>query len=123
MGDGIKKENKVPFDKFLQELQMEFDYHANGGTSYRKTAAMLGLEVARQIGDTAPFFDLETSRETVLALYPELDTERVEDVSKFLCTIAKDLYFKVSLSDDVKSYIQQKRKHRKPLSFVKKVKE
>lgn len=123
MRDGIKKENTVAFDTFLTELQKEFDYQANGGTSYRKRTAMLALEVAHQIGDTAPFFDLENVRETVSVLYPKLDTERVEDVSKFLCTIAKDLYLKANLSDEVKAYVQQKRKHQKPLSFVKKVRE
>jgi hypothetical protein len=57
---------------------------------------------------------------TVSRLLPDLDHHRVEDVAKMLHVIAKELHLNATLSDEVKSYIQQKHQHRKPLSFVKK---
>jgi hypothetical protein len=122
MCDGKKRENAVLFDAYLKELQKEFDYQADGGTSYRKTTAMLALEIARQTGNTAIFFDLNKARETV-SKYQNLDTERIEDIAKFLNCIIKDIHFKDNLSDEVKAYLQQKRQKQKPLSFIKKVRE
>jgi hypothetical protein len=120
MSEFMGKEHVVPFTEFLHELQKEFRFHLNGGTSYRQKTAELSLEVARKVGAVSPFFESEVAKRTVSRLLPGFDHYRVEDVAKMLHVIAKELNMNATLSDEVKAYVQQKRQHRKPLSFVKK---
>jgi hypothetical protein len=114
------KENVVSFAEFLHELQKELKFHQDGGTSYRQQTAKLSLEVARKVGSVVPFLDSEIAKQTVSHLLSDVDCYRAEDVAKMLHTIARELHMNATLSDEVKAYIQQKRQHRKPLSFVKK---
>jgi hypothetical protein len=120
MSEVMGKEQVVSFTEFLQELQKEWRFHLNEGTSYRQKTAELPLEVARKVGGVAPFFELEVAKQTVSRLLPFLDHYRVEDVAKMLHVIAKELHMNANLSDEVKAYVQQKRQHRNPLSLVKK---
>lgn len=120
MDEVMGKEHVVSFTEFLHELQKEWRFHQHGGTSYRQKTAELSLEVAHKVGSIVPFLESEVAKQTVSRLLPDLDHHRVEDVAKMLHVIAKELHMNATLSDEVKSYIQQKRQHRKPLSLVKK---
>ena len=120
MDEVMGKEHVVSFADFLHELQKEWEFYLNGGTSYRQKTAELSLEVARKVGSVVPFLESEVAKQTVSRLLPDLDRHRVEDVAKMLHVIAKELHLNATLSDEVKAYVQQKRQHRKPLSFVKK---
>ncbi|MGX1902734.1 hypothetical protein ACT3HK_15565 [Thermolongibacillus altinsuensis] len=120
MSEVTGKEHVVSFAEFLHELQKEWRFHQQDGTSYRQKTAELSLEVARKAGSVVPFLESEISKQTVSLLLPDLDRYRVEDVAKMLHVIAKELHMNATLSDEVKSYVQQKHRHRKPLSFVKK---
>lgn len=120
MGEVTGKEHVVSFADFLHELQKEWEFHLNGGTSYRQKTAELSLEVARNVRTVVPFLKRDVAKQTVSRLLPGFDNYRVEDVAKMLHVIAKELHMNATLSDEVKDYIQQKRQHRKPLSFVKK---
>ncbi|ESU73502.1 hypothetical protein T260_02440 [Geobacillus thermopakistaniensis] len=120
MCETTKKEHAASFSTFLQELQKEWRFHQHGGTSYRQKTAELSLEVAHKVGSIVPFLESKVAKQTVPRLLPDLDHHRVEDMAKMLHVIAKELHMNTTLSDEVKSYIQQKRQHRKSLSFVKK---
>lgn len=88
----VKSVFKDPdYEKFINELEDEYQYHLNGGTSYRIKTAQLSLEVAKKVGDIAPFLEQETSKETVYNMNPGLDLHRIEDVAKMLRVIAKDI--------------------------------
>lgn len=50
MDEVMGKEHVVSFADFLHELQKEWEFHLNGGTSYRQKTAELSLEVARKVG-------------------------------------------------------------------------
>jgi hypothetical protein len=113
------KENVVSFAEFLHELQKELKFHQDGGTSYRQQTAKLSLEVARKVGSVVTFLDSEIAKQTVSHLFSGIDCYRVEDVAKMLHTIARELHMNATLYDEVKAYVQQKRHHLKPLSFVK----
>lgn len=117
MGGVTGKEHVVSFADFLHELQKEWKFHLNGGTSYRQKTAELSLEVARKVGDVVPFFKSDVAKQTVSRLLPDLDHHRVEDVAKMLHVIAKDLHLNATLSNEVKTYVQQKRQQRKNLSL------
>jgi AraC-like DNA-binding protein len=117
MSEGMKKEHAVSFTTFLHELQKELHFHLNGGTSYRQKTAELSLQVAHQVGSVVPFFESKLAKETVSRLLPDLDHYRVEDVTKMLHVIAKELSRNANLSDELKSYVQQKHLNRKTLSF------
>ncbi|GLH64485.1 hypothetical protein [Parageobacillus sp. G301] len=107
------KEHVVSFAKFLHELQKEWRFHQQGGTSYRQKTAELSLEVARKVREVAPFLERNVAKQTVSRLLPGLDHHRVEDVAKMLHVIAKELHMNATLSDEVKAYIQQKKGNNK----------
>ncbi|MGG1573234.1 hypothetical protein [Fictibacillus sp. NRS-1165] len=112
-------EYSFALQSFLNEVQKEYVYQKNGGTSYRETTAELSLHLAHQVNDFVPFLDRDRAKTTVETLRPELDKYRKEDMAKFLYYVAKDLNGNATLSQDVLNYVNQKRKNRRPLSFVK----
>ncbi|MED1420244.1 hypothetical protein [Bacillus smithii] len=113
MNEGMGKEHVVSFEEFLHELQKEWRFHQQGGTSYRQKTAELSLEVANKVGAVAPFLEREVAKQTVSRLLPGLDRYRLEDVAKMLCVVAKELHMNATLSDEVKTYLQQKKGNNK----------
>ncbi|ALF09548.1 hypothetical protein [Parageobacillus thermoglucosidasius] len=111
MDEVMGKEHAVSFTEFLHELQKEWKFHLNGGTSYRQKTAELSLEVARKVRDVVPFLESEVAKQTVSRLLPDSDRHRVEDVAKMLHVIAKELHLNANLPDEVKAYVEQKRQH------------
>jgi hypothetical protein len=113
MSEVTGKEHVVSFAEFLHELQKEWRFHQQGGTSYRQKTAELSLEVARKVREVAPFLERNVAKQTVSRLLPGLDHHRVEDVAKMLHVIAKELYMNANLSDEVKAYVQHKKRNNK----------
>jgi hypothetical protein len=109
MTEGMGKEHVVSFAEFLHELQKEWRFHQQGGTSYRQKTAELSLEVACKVKAVAPFLERDVAKQTVSRLLPDLEHHHVEDVAKMLHVIAKELHMNATLSDEVKAYVQQKR--------------
>ncbi|MGG1289845.1 hypothetical protein ABE218_00335 [Bacillus smithii] len=120
----MKEKEIVPFSTFIRELKKEYNFHKNGGTSFRQVTSLIALIVAIECEANRVdyFLDREIVKQTVADLMPTLNTERSEDVTKFLCTIAKDLYLKANLSDEAKEYVQQKQHNQKSLLLIKKLK-
>lgn len=115
-----KHNREMYYKTFIQELQNECDYHAQGSTSYRKRSAELSLEVARKTKSVAPFFQSESALQTVSRFLVDEDQERIKDVSKMLRVVANSVRLDSELPYELKEYIQEKRINRKPLSFKKK---
>jgi hypothetical protein len=109
MSEGMGKEHVVSFEEFLHELQKEWRFQQQGGTSYRQKTAKLSLEVANKVGAVAPFLERDVAKQTVSRLLPVLDRYRLEDVAKMLHVVAKELHMNATLSDEVKTYVQQKK--------------
>lgn len=107
----------VSFTDFIYELQNEWTYQQDGGTSYRRKIAELSLKIARQVGEVTPFLQRNIAKQIISHLLPNLDHHQIEDIAKMLHTIAKDLHLHATLSPEVKAYVQQKRQHRKTLSL------
>lgn len=119
MNEYMNLKLKVPFSKFIEELQQEVQFQENGGTSYRKITSTLSLEVALRVGKVSPFLKRSSAKQAVMKSFPNIEKERYEDVAKMLHSVASDIYLNATLSDKVRQYVQQKRLSRKPLSFVK----
>lgn len=114
------EEYEITFEEFLQELKREVEFHTNGGTSYRQQTARLSLDIANRVAKVTPFYKLEDAKEIVSKIFPNLDRYRVEDITKMMHVIARELRCKVNMPDELSKYVQEKRnKNRKPLSFVK----
>lgn len=109
----------VFFSEYLTELKKEVDYHKNGGTTYRKASADLALNVASKVGKMTPFLNREEAKNHVKSTYPELDTERIQDVGKMLHVIARELSLNHTRSEEVKKYVQLKQSNRNPLNIKK----
>jgi hypothetical protein len=77
---------------------------------YRKETAAISLNVAIGVWSVNPFYDQESSESMVKEFYPKMDFHRKNDVAKFLRVIANDLLFNATLPDDVKQYVDHKRK-------------
>lgn len=116
----MTRKTVLSFEEFLQELQKEFKYLSNGGTSHRQHMAKLSLNVALKARNVSPFLKLDVSNHTVAELMPHLDRYCKEDVAKMLYSVAKDLSMNSNLSEDEKSYVRTKTENLKPLAFVKK---
>ncbi|MEK4221522.1 hypothetical protein N1I86_05530 [Bacillus sp. FSL W8-0116] len=81
--------------------------------SYRQKTAELSLEVANKVGAVAPFLKREVAKEIVSHSLTRLDRYRLEDVEKMLHVVAKELQMNTNLSDEVKTYVQQKKSNNK----------
>lgn len=115
----MQNNDAITYINFVHELEKEYEYLRNGGTSYRIKTAEISLEVAKKAGSVLPFLGLESAKESVSTFYDYLDNYRIEDVAKMLNVIAKDLSFNILLSEECKNYIQEKHHTKKPLSFKK----
>jgi hypothetical protein len=105
------------FDDFLNEIRKEVNYHSEGGTSYRQKTSELSLVVASKVGRITPFFDRKNARQIVIGMVPDADKNEVEDVTKMLQVVARELKRKATLPESIKDYIDQKRRNRKPIRF------
>ncbi|WP_217269610.1 hypothetical protein [Neobacillus endophyticus] len=108
--DEVKgKEHDDFFNEFLKEIQREIDYHTNGGTSFRRTSAEFSLQVAMAIGEFSPFLDRKSSEEIVTRLHPNLSIEKKKDISKMMNVIARELYRKANMADEIRRYLQERK--------------
>jgi|HigsolmetaAR206D_1030411.scaffolds.fasta_scaffold00120_4 hypothetical protein len=99
----------VAFLDFLQELESERQYHANGGTRYRQKTAELSLNVAKRLGRVDAFYNRHQARAIVRNSFPDLPEDRIEDVAKMLSVIAQDLLRKQNLPKEILEYIQKRK--------------
>lgn len=104
--------------ELLDELNKELHFLQNGGTSYRQETAELSLKVVSQVQDPAVFRDRLSAFETANRLLGQEDSQRVMDVSKMISVVASDLHRQKKQPLEMKEYVEQKRKNRKPLAFV-----
>lgn len=106
--------------RFIQELQDEVEFHAvESGTSYRRKTAELSLDVAKTVEMVSPLLKANAAINIVSRLMPRLDNHRLEDVSKMLNVIAKDIYMDATLSNEAKAYVDYKRENQKPITLKK----
>lgn len=103
------KNNQVPLDDFFKKIKSEHERLVG----YRKETATISLDVAIKTGSVEAFYKQKNSKLIVEKLYPDLDQERKNDVAKFLRVIANDLLFHATLPDEMKQYVNHKRKHSK----------
>lgn len=119
MGEEKGKEHHNYFQEFLNELKKEIEFHSNGGTNYRRISAEYSLQIARMVGGFPPFLDRKNAEKIVAQLYPNLSIEKKKDISKMMNVIARDLYRKTNMSDEIRQYVQEKRSNTRTLSFTK----
>lgn len=113
-------ENNISKEELITELQLELRYHEDGGTGYRQETTRLALQVANSLPDTNIFFDRSQTLQVVRTFVKDVDEYRLLDIAKMLSVITKDLYRKKNMSDEMKAYLLEKRKSRKPLGFIEK---
>lgn len=102
------KDNNLSFEDFLYKLKQEYDYHKNGGTSYRTETAKLSLEVAMKVKKVFPFLNPLESKRLVLNYLPFADKHRKDDVAKMLRVLAKSLYLENNTPSEVKDHVNKK---------------
>lgn len=109
---------KQIFINFKNELKRELQFQLDGGTSYRQVTSALALVTAIEIKTIESFRDRKIATQTVSDMFPTLSEERCSDVGKMLSVIAKDLYRKATLPQEIQQYVQQKKKDQtKKLGF------
>lgn len=113
------EEKKVTKPELLKELEDELAYHLDGGTSYRQDTTHYSLSFARTVPDIYVFFSRDDAYQHVRDYYPDLDEDRLKDVSKMLNVIVRDLHMKKNMSEELKAELAKRLKKRKPLSIVK----
>lgn len=115
------EEKKVTKPELLNELEDELAYHLDGGTSYRQDTTRYALSFAKTVPDIYVFFSRDDSYHRVRDYYPNLDEDRLKDVSKMLSVIVRDLHMKKNMSEELKAELAKRIKNRKPLSILKKL--
>lgn len=111
------EEEKVTKKEFVKELEDELAYHLDGGTSYRQDTTRYSLSIAQSLPDIAILFDREYTVEKVKEFYPNMDEDRLQDVSKMLNVIVRDLHNKKNMDEETKRYVEEKMKNFKGLKF------
>lgn len=106
-----KEENHLSFELFLKKLKQEYDYHTDGGTTYRQKTAKLSLEVALAVKEVQPFLDPIESNRLVSSILQNCDNERKQDVAKMLRVLAKSMYIEMTTPNEVKEYVNSKLKN------------
>ena len=112
----MKNEN-VSKDELVKELEDELAYHLDGGTKYRQDTTRYSLAIAKSMPGTDLFFDREQTLAKVKDLHPDMDVDRLQDVSKMLNVIVRDIHSKKNLDEDTKRYVEEKIKNFKGITF------
>lgn len=105
----VHQDQLVTFDDFLKKIKSE----QNRLNGYRKDTASISLRVATKTGSVHPFYEQKSSERMVRRFGPEMDLHRKNDVAKFLRVVANNLLFNATLSDEMKEYVNHKRKNTK----------
>jgi len=103
---------------FLDELEKEFEYLKNGGTSYRVDIAELCLFVAQRVEEVDSFFDRENAQKVAASLLPDANLERLRDVAKMLNTVIDCFYLEATTPDEVKKKLLERKRKRKSLKLT-----
>lgn len=111
-------ELEISKEELLKELNLELAYHSEGGSTYRSETTRYSLNVATSLPDTQLFFNRDDTYVEVKLLYPELDEDRLRDVSKMLSVITRDLYRKKTMTPELKAFLEDRRRNRKPLRLL-----
>lgn len=106
----MKENESVIYGEFINELQMEYEYHLNGGTFYRQETTRLSILVTEAVGDVAPFMERESAVTTVKRILPRENTDRQTDVSEMLFHIARDMYRKRNMPKEMKNEIEKRKR-------------
>lgn len=103
--------------ELLIELGNELHYHSNGGTRYRRETTELAIIVASQIHDVTIFFNRKKAYDAATEMLINQDEDRLQDISKMLSVIIRDLENQKTLPEDVKAFANAKMKDFKFLKF------
>lgn len=113
-------ENKeLLFEAFYKYLYNQYLYLCDGATGYRIKTSKLALEVVEQTKDIEPFLNLDQTIKVVISCFSDLDNERLNDVSKMLHLSANVVKTRMTMSDEMKKAIEDRRKNRKTLRLIK----
>jgi hypothetical protein len=99
-----KHENQRFLRLLLLELEKEFAFQSDGGTSYRKRTVELALEIAKGVNDFFSLLERENATKVVQSYSFSLDDEHKEDVSNVLYTISKEIHIQQGVDADLQSY-------------------
>lgn len=106
----MKENESVTFEEFINELQMEYEYHLNGGTLYRQETTRLSIFVAEAVEEVAPFMTRESAAITVKKILHKENEERQLDVSEMLFHVSRDLYRRKNMPKEIISEIEKRRR-------------
>lgn len=115
----MEKDQAHLFEEFYKHLYNQYLYLCDGGTSYRIETSKLALEVVKQIKDIEPFLNLDQTIKIILASFNDIDKDRLNDVSKMLYLSANVVKRRMSMSDEMRKAIEERRKNRKTLRLTK----
>lgn len=94
--------------EFYRLLEKQYEYLYNGGTDYRIKTAELSLDVAKKYNQIQPFLDMENAKIEVKKHFPNIDEERLNDVSKMLYANAREVNLKSKQPPEFKKMIREK---------------
>lgn len=110
-------ETAVTQQELLIELEKELQYHLEGGTSYRIQTSRFALQVVEKNRDVAYFIDRDSAYNVVAEALPNQDEYRLQDVSKMISVIVRDLELQKTLPPEIKAFADEKMKDFKSLKF------
>lgn len=87
------------------------------GTKYRQDTTRYSLNIAKSLPGTDLFFNREQTYTKVKDFCPDMDEDRLKDVSKMLNIIVRDLYNQKNLDEETKRFVQEKMKNFKGIKF------
>lgn len=111
--------NETTKEMLLIELEKELHYHQNGGTAYRVQTTQLSIQVVNQVSDVICFINKKKAYDIVAGILPKEDEHRLQDISKMLSIIVRDLEMQKNLPADVRAFVDEKMKDFDSLKFKK----
>jgi signal transduction histidine kinase len=114
----LQKSATVSNSDFINELTNEVNFMKKGGTTYRRKTAELSLDVAKVVKNVNNFYNRDVAYKTVADILSFEDEYRLEDVAKMLNVVLLDIHSKVNQSDELKTYLVERARNRKPLKLI-----
>lgn len=114
----MAQKTKNLYANFYDSLEKEYKYLSHGGTNYRVKTAELSLAVAKRYTQLQPFLNRTTARVEVRKHFPEMDEERLNDVSKMLVVNAKEVDFKARQTPEFRRMVRNRMKKARNYKLV-----
>ncbi|MBM7578242.1 hypothetical protein [Jeotgalibacillus terrae] len=91
----------------VELVKKEHEYMRDGGTDYRRATAKYGNNAVLLLGKDFPFLDKSVLRNALTRHNMPKDSDRLDDVAKFVHTLARIVYYESRVPQNVTDHVEK----------------